>query len=130
MTRSHESLWFILAPMLATFVVQRGWLHLVNPNSDFNLLGYNVHHLFTGALIETIAAFALAVGIQNVWRRRACLSALGIGSAMVLDEIVYLIATDGSNQSYLLPVSLYGAIVMIAVAALYLVVLSRGSGGN
>ncbi|MEW5875514.1 MAG: hypothetical protein AB1752_10060 [Candidatus Zixiibacteriota bacterium] len=130
MTRSHESLWFILASMLATFVVQRGWLHLVNPNSDFNLLGYNVHHLFTGALIETIAAFALAVGIQNVWRRRACLSALGIGSAMVLDEIVYLIATDGSNQSYLLPVSLYGAIVMIAVAALYLVVLSRGSRGN
>jgi len=130
MTRSHESLWFILAPMLATFVVQRGWLHLVNPNSDFDLLGYNVHHLFTGALIETIAAFALSVGIQNVWRRRACLSALGIGSAMVLDEIVYLIATDGSNQSYLLPVSLYGAIVMIAVAALYLVVLSRGSRGN
>lgn len=42
---------------------------------------------------------------------------------------VYLIATDGSNASYLLPVSLRGGILMVALAALYVLVLylvSRG----
>ena len=40
----------------------------------------------------------------------------GVGLSLALDEWVYLIATDGSNESYLLPVSFWGGLVLIAVA--------------
>jgi hypothetical protein len=49
---------------------------------------------------------------------------------MALDEWVYLIATDGSNASYLLPVSFWGGAMVIGMACLYtiaLMVLSRRS---
>ena len=43
----------------------------------------------------------------------------GAGLAMALDEWVYLIATDGTNASYLLPVSLWGGIVVTGLACVY-----------
>jgi uncharacterized membrane protein len=42
---------------------------------------------------------------------------------MALDEWVYLIATDGSNASYLLPVSFWGGAVAIVLACAYTVAL-------
>jgi hypothetical protein len=42
---------------------------------------------------------------------------------MALDEWVYLIATDGTNASYLLPVSLWGAVIVISIASIYALVL-------
>jgi hypothetical protein len=50
--------------------------------------------------------------------------------ALALDEWVYLIATDGSNASYLLPVSLKGGIVMVGLAAVYIAVLYLASRGR
>lgn len=35
---------------------------------------------------------------------------------MVLDEVVYLITTDGSNAAYLTPISLWGAVVLVGIA--------------
>ena len=43
----------------------------------------------------------------------------GAGLGMALDEWVYLIATDGSNASYLLPVSFWGGVVVIGLALAY-----------
>ena len=68
----------IVATLVATFVVMRILLHR-SPDSDFDVVGYNIHHLF--------------------------------------------IATDGTNASYLLPVSLRGGIVMISLATLYVAML-------
>jgi hypothetical protein len=36
---------------------------------------------------------------------------------------VYLIVTDGSDTSYLLPVSLWGGVVMIGLASIYIITL-------
>jgi hypothetical protein len=47
-----------------------------------------------------------------------------MGLAMALDEWVYLIATDGSNASYLLPVSFWGGVVVVGLALAYAVALS------
>lgn len=44
----------------------------------------------------------------------------GSGLSMALDQWVYLIVTDGSDASYLLPVSLIGGVVMIGLAVIYL----------
>jgi hypothetical protein len=69
------------------------------------------------------AAFVIALVPQGSVVRWVALIALGVGSAMVLDQIVFLIATDGSNASYLKPVSLWGAIVFEAMAVIVLLVL-------
>lgn len=115
--RRREAALWIMAALLATFVSQRLYLHLVDPNSDFFIVGFNIHHLFTGALIEIPAAIVLAVGVRITWARRLALASFGIGSAMVLDEVVYLVTTDGSNAAYLTPISLWGAITLVSLAA-------------
>jgi hypothetical protein len=117
------TLLLVLVPMLVTAVGQRLYLHLVNPDADVFLFGYNVHHLYTGTVLVIPAAFVLAFEIRAPWVRGIALVVLGIGSAMVLDQVVYLITTDGSNASYLKPVSLWGAVVLIGLATVLLLVL-------
>ena len=123
----HEESWkplaFILGPMLLTFLIQRTALHLFSrPGMHVYLGGFRVHHLFTGALIQSLSAFLIAFGVRPRVRPLA-LAALGVGSAMVLDEIIYLVFTDGSNEAYRGRVSFLGAAALIALAAAFLVAL-------
>ncbi|MEE8062212.1 MAG: hypothetical protein V3T16_10280 [Gemmatimonadales bacterium] len=90
--------------VLGTFVALRLWLWLV-PNADFDVAGYNVHHLFTGLVFIVAGGIPLAVFRGNTRRLDIALVLFGIGLGLTLDEWVYLIATDGSNASYLLPIS-------------------------
>jgi hypothetical protein len=117
------TLLLILVPMLVTAVGQRLFLHLVNPDADVFIAGYNVHHLYSGTLLVIPAAFVLAFGVRALWGRGLALIVLGVGSAMVLDQVVYLITTDGSNAAYLKPISLWGAVVLIGLASVLLLVL-------
>ena len=110
------TLLFILVPLAATFIGQRLYLHLINHNADLYLFGHNVHHLFVGAVMAIPAAFVLAFQPETPWLRLTALAVLGSGSSMVLDEVIFLVATDGSNDSYIKPVSLWGAVFMHALA--------------
>jgi hypothetical protein len=115
---------WLLAGLVGTFVVVRAALHL-SPNTDLNVGAYNVHHLFTGLLILTVCGAPLALG--RVADRTGDRLAFGFGAglALALDEWVYLIVTDGSNASYVLPVSLLGGALMVSAAAVMIVVLDR-----
>ncbi|HEX6943239.1 MAG TPA: hypothetical protein VF128_09955 [Gemmatimonadaceae bacterium] len=120
----------ILASLLFTFVVVRLTLWR-SPDSDFDLAGYNIHHLFTGVLLMTAGGLPL---VLRAGRSRgldiACV-VFGAGLALALDEVVYLIATDGSNASYLLPVSFWGAVIVVGAGVLWLVVVGwSGKGGG
>ncbi len=121
---ARQTLLLILLPMLLTFAGQRLYLHLIGVHHVYPG-GYLVHHLFTGTLIMMPAAFVLAFGPRG--RKSAVLArvALGCGSAMVLDEIVYLVATRASDTDYVSPLSLTGAAVFIVLAVLLLWVLYR-----
>lgn len=116
-----------------TVIVLRIALHN-SPDSDFDVAGYNIHHLYTGLLLIAAGGIPLAIFRETSRLLDAALAMFGVGLGMALDEWVYLIATDGSNASYLLPVSLYGAVVVVGLACLYAValaltrVLSRRSG--
>jgi hypothetical protein len=116
-THPVTTLLFILMPLALTFAGQRLFLHLINPNADLYLFGHNVHHLFVGAVMAIPAAFILAFQPETPLLRLGALAALGSGSAMILDELIYLIATDGTNASYLKPISLWSAILMQSLAA-------------
>lgn len=113
----------IVAAQLTTLAVVRTYLHL-SPNSDFTVGGYNVHHLFTGLLLLVGCAIPLALSPRNTTRMRFVAAGFGAGLALTLDEWLYLIVTDGSNASYLLPVSLAGSLGLNALAAAYLLVYS------
>jgi len=119
----------IVAALIVTFVVTRG-LITMSPNSDFDIAGYNIHHLFTGLLLITAGGIPLALFAGRSRILDIAAVAFGAGLALALDEWVYLIATDGSNASYLLPVSLKGGVLMVGLAALYVVVLYLASRGR
>ena len=121
-----QTLLFILIPLLATFACQRLYLHFAGVTHVYPG-GYLVHHLFFGVMMVIPAAFALAFGIRQRRVAIIALAALGSGSAMVLDEIVYLVATKASDDDYVSRLSLGGALVFIALGVLLLWALYRRS---
>ena len=126
---AKQTLLLILLPMLATFASQRLFLHLVGVH-HVRTGGIIIHHLFFGVVLVIPASFVLAFGARK--RAVAILSraALGVGSAMVLDEVVYLVATQASDGDYVSRLSLWGAIVLISLAVLLLLVLYRLGGDD
>jgi len=112
----------ILVSLVATFIVVRASLSM-SPDSDFNVMGYNVHHLFTGLVLITVGGIPLALFPANSRILDAMAALFGAGLSLALDEWVYLIVTDGTNASYLLPVSLKGGTIMVVLAAAYVAIL-------
>src|ERR1700729_2429509 len=109
----EQTLLLILLPLLGTFAGQRLYLHLVGVRHIYPG-GYLVHHLFVGVLLVIPAAFLLAFGTSHRLLAMTARGALGIGSAMVLDEVVYLVVTKSTDADYVSRVSLYGAMAFIS----------------
>jgi len=112
----------VLSALLATFLILRLSLYL-SPGTNLDIGPYNIHHLFTGLLLITFGGLPLIIINGKHWLLDIAALAFGAGLSMALDEWVYLIVTDGSDMSYLLPVSWWGAVVMIGIAAVYILLL-------
>lgn len=112
----------IIFSLISTFVILRLFLHM-SPDTDLDIGGYNIHHIYTGLVIITV--FGLPLCLLGGGNLLLDISALGFGSglSMALDELVYIIVTDGSNSAYLLPVSLWGGVFMVSVAVLWTLVI-------
>jgi len=108
----------LLIGLIGTFVLTRSYLQF-SPNKDFNVAGYNIHHLFTGLILITLGGVPLVLSIKKQVIADLSTGIFGIGLSLALDEWVYLIATDGSNASYLLPISFWGGAIMVGLASLY-----------
>lgn len=119
----------ILGSLLLTFAVIRVTLWR-SPDSDFDIAGYNIHHLFTGVLLATAAGISLILRHGQSRALDAACVVFGAGLSMALDEVVYLVATDGSNASYLLPVSFWGGVVVVGLGALWIALVGWGGGGG
>lgn len=106
--------------LVVTFLLLRIYLYLL-PSTNFDLGSYNIHHLFTGVLFITFAGIPLI--LFNGDNRLLDIASIlfGIGLSMVLDEWVYLIATDGSDSAYPLPISFWGAVLMIGLVLVYII---------
>ena len=92
----------------------------ISPNSNFDIGQYNIHHLYTGILVLTIAIIPLLLSECKTKLSDALIIVFGIGLSMALDEWVYLIATDGSDASYLTPVSFWGGVIVTGLTVLYI----------
>ena len=104
--------------LISTLVLLRIFLFLY-PTTNLNLGKYNIHHLFVGAFLSIIILILLILNIVNNF----IVVLAGTSSALVLDEIAYLIATDGSDTSYLTAVSLWGAILLTIIIVLLTFIL-------
>lgn len=116
---AKQTFLLIIFPMLATVLSLRLYLHLVHVRHVYPG-GYLVHHLFIGVLIQIPAAFLLAFGTRH---RVLARIALGVGTGLILDEVVYLVATRASDADYVSRISLVGALVLISMAVILLVIL-------
>lgn len=112
----HRTLLLVLGPMACTFAIQRGILHHSSPDTHVYVSGYLVHHLFWGALLLIPSAFVIAFGTRSPRAGALSRILLGIGCAMVLDEVIFLVCTDQSGEAYRSRVSLWGAVVLTALA--------------
>lgn len=119
-----QTLLLLLLPLLTTFLCLRLYLHLVGVRHIYPG-GFLVHHLFIGVLIALPAAFLLAFELRNVRLARFALVALGIGSALILDEVTYLVATKGTDADYVSRVSLFGAIAFESMAVILLLAIYK-----
>lgn len=115
--------------MAGTFFLLRAYLHSW-PDTNLNVGPHNVHHLYTGLLLVALGGIPLAVVVDRPRLRVVATAVFGVGLAMALDEWVYLIVTDGTDASYLLPASLWGGVVMVALACAYALALGGGGRGR
>ena len=107
-----------LISLIATLILLRLFLTF-SPSTNLNFFGHNIHHLFIGSFLVVVV---LVFFISNIVNKFTIILA-GIGSALVLDEIVYLIATDGNDVSYLSYVSLLGVIILTAIIIILTIIL-------
>ena len=122
-TRVHRAT-ILIAAMGLTFAVMRAYLH-ASPNTDLTIAGYNIHHLFTGLVVLTLGGIPAVLLPRRHRFAPMAVAVFGVGLALALDEWLYLIVTDGTNASYLLPVSFWGGLAAVVVAILYAGVISR-----
>ena len=112
----------LVSSFLATFVIIRIVLYFY-PNADFNVAGYNIHHLYTGLVLVVLGGIPVVLFTGQSTILNLSTAVFGIGLSLAVDEWVYLIATDGSNVSYFLPVSIWGGIVFTGLVCLYIIAL-------
>lgn len=122
MQTSSKRALLLAVSLVLTFVFLRVSLY-ISPNSNFDIGQYNIHHLFTGLIVLTIAAIPLILFNCTSRLMDFLVIVFGIGLSMALDEWVYLIATDGSDASYLLPVSFWGGIIVTGLVVIYIALI-------
>ena len=113
---------YLIASIILTFIFLRVSLY-ISPNSNFDIGQYNIHHLYTGILVLTIAVIPLLLSEAKTKFADVLIIMFGIGLSMVLDEWVYLIATDGSDASYLTSVSLWGGVIVTGLTVCYILAI-------
>ena len=115
---SKKRVVLLLSSLILTFAIFRIVLYLF-PATNLNIGNYNIHHLYTGLLLITLGGIPLVIFQGNHRILDIATLTFGAGLSMALDEWVYLIATDGSDKSYLLPISFWGAVLMVGFAVAY-----------
>jgi hypothetical protein len=112
----------LIATLLLTFLGFRVVLHL-RPDTDLFVAGHDVHHLYTGVLL--MAFFGIPAVIAGRPRSSLNVAGFGAGTAMALDQWIYLITTDGTNASYVTSWSLCTGTVMVLLAVGYALIVGR-----
>ena len=116
---SEQTLLLILVPMLVVVIGMRLYLHLVRVTHVY-IGGHVFRHLFQGVILVIPAGFILAFAPQQPWLMVLALAVFGASSGLILDEIVYLMATKTTDEDYVSGLSLRGSIWFNIIGAIVL----------
>jgi hypothetical protein len=101
---------FLLISLLGTITILRVFLYFF-PFVNLTIRTVNIHHLYLGALVLVLLIPFLLTEMKSLF-----ISVLvGIAAALVVDELVYLVATDGSDLAYFSTVSWIGMILLVSI---------------
>lgn len=115
-TLKHRLSIFI-GSLVITLALFRTFLWIF-PNVDLYFNKYNVHHLYTGALLLIFVLVLFLFGtVTNL-----TIALAGFSSALILDEYIYLILTGGEYIEYFSKASVIGAVLMSLVVIAFAVV--------
>ena len=80
----------------------------IKPNLNLNIGPYTIHHLYLGAFLLIVATIFLLFRIIE----KPIVLLAGVSTGLILDELIYLVTTDGSNAAYSSLISLGGALAL------------------
>lgn len=108
--KSKQKINIFTTALLLMFIITRIYLWFF-PHANINLGPYNVHHLYVGAVLLILAVILIILGISNHF----VIILAGISSALILDQLVFLTATDGADLTYLGKTSWWGGIIVVLI---------------
>lgn len=112
MKDKQKALYFAVSFVLSILVTRIVLYFLPNLNLDIGK--YNVHHLYWAAFAVIIMCILFIFNYIN----KITIAFGGITSGLVVDEIIYLVATDGSDLAYLGASSVWGMVILSVVTLL------------
>lgn len=112
---------YFLSSLIIGILLLRIFLFIF-PTANFSLGSYSIHHIFTGSIWLIFTIILLIFNISNYFTYILG----GISTALIIDQLTFLIMTDGTNKVYFSPTSIYGAfiltlIIILIVIGLYLI---------
>src|SRR3989344_3267428 len=117
MDLKNKVCWFLGSSIIGLLILR---IYLwVFPFSNFNFGSYNIHHLYIGAFLLIIVLVLFLFNIVNNFS----IILAGLSTSLVLDEIIYLIFTDGSDLAYLTGVSFFGMIISTISIFIFVLIL-------
>jgi hypothetical protein len=108
--------------MWITFLSLRLALHLGGVRHVYPG-GHLIHHFFFGAMLLIPSAFLFVFPPRANWLRLTNLAMLGVACVLMLDEFVYLLATQSTDSDYLSRTSLAGALLLVSSATVLLLAI-------
>ena len=93
----------------------------VLPKANIYIGKRNLHHLYIGAAILVLTVTLLVAGISNPYT----IVLAGVAASLVLDELVYLATTRGSDKDYFTTVSYLEAAASVGVVLLFAYAVSQ-----
>lgn len=88
-------------------------LVLIVQEKSLMIFGYEVHHLYPGIALVLISGFSRF--FSKDWKiNNFDLTFFAIGAGLIIDEVVFLIFTQGNHSDYFSLISNLGAIVLAA----------------
>lgn len=92
----------LLASLLATFAILRVLL-FVSPDADFNLMGHNIHHLFTGLVLIVLGGVPLAIFRGHSRKVELALIVVAVACLYILGLVAVRIARTQASSSLARP---------------------------
>ena len=119
--KTKNGITYFLSSLIIGLLLLRILLFIF-PTANLVIGSYSIHHIFTGSVLLIITTILLILNITNYFTYILG----GISTALIIDQLTFLIMTDGTNKTYFSQTSVYGAfiltfIIILIVIGLYLI---------